>query len=345
MRESLRHKNLISLGSPFKIKNSKIDGEMHYYPLPDAAARQLIDADGLWHEWARVEHRYGDYAGGMYWKREGAYEYLVKTGRKGRQTRIGPRNDYTEQIYQDFFRHKQELLPRLRSLQAQLQEARRLNKAVKVGRAPAIVIDLLEAFRRAGLAPYFTVVGTHALYAYEAAAGVRLVSGTLATQDVDLLWDARKRVRFMADVQHLQRSVLSVLQEADASFQRKALALETAVNAKGFMVDFLRRVPVDGDPHPLRLSPQEDDLFAVQAQRAQVLTESPVFEHLVVGATGAMALMRTIDPGVFVNFKRWLSRQPGREPIKRQRDATQADAVQHMISGGLLEARVPVLPN
>lgn len=316
---------------------------MHYYPLPDSAARQLIDADALWHEWARVQHRYGDYAGGMYWKREGAYEYLVKTGRKGRQTRIGPRNEHTEQIHQDHLRHKQELLPRLRALQAQLIEARRLNKAVKVGRAPAILIDLLEAFRRAGLAPYFTVVGTHALYAYEAAAGVRLVAGTLATRDVDLLWDARKRVRFVADVQQLQRSVLSVLQEVDASFQRKEMALETAINAKGFMVDFLRRIPVDGDPHPLRLSAVEDDLFAVQAQRAQVLTESPVFEHIVVSATGAMALMRTIDPGVFVNFKRWLSRQPGREPIKRQRDAHQADAVQHLVCDGLLAAQVPLV--
>lgn len=315
---------------------------MLYFPLQDSAARQLVDADALWHEWARVAHRYGDYAGGMYWKKEGRYEYLVKTGRKGRQTRVGPRDQRTEQVYVDFQRHKQELLPRLKALEAQLQETRRQNRAVKAGRVPTIVIDILESFRSAGLSEYFTVVGTHALYAYEAAAGVRFVSGALATQDVDMLWDARKHVRFLSDMQRLDRSVLSVLQEADPSFVRKELDLETAVNAKGFMVDFLRRVPVDSDPHPFQLSAGEEDLYAVQAQRAQVLTEAPVFEHVVVGATGAMALMRTIDPGVFVSFKRWLSQQAGREPIKRQRDASQAEAVAGLVHEGLLQAKTPL---
>jgi len=59
------------------------------------------------------------------------------------------------------------------------------------------------------------VVGTHALYAYEAAAGVRIAQKALATEDVDLLWDARKRVRFVADMKHLGKPVLRILQEVD----------------------------------------------------------------------------------------------------------------------------------
>lgn len=43
------------------------------------------------------------------------------------------------------------------------------------------------------------MVGSQVLCACEAAAGVRIVAGALATQDVDLLWGARQRVRFLAD--------------------------------------------------------------------------------------------------------------------------------------------------
>lgn len=68
-----------------------------------------------------------------------------------------------------------------------LKEAERLNKAVKAGRVPNMVVALLQTLDEAGLEQHFAVVGTHALYAFEAAAGVRIVQGALATQDVDLL--------------------------------------------------------------------------------------------------------------------------------------------------------------
>ena len=51
---------------------------------------------------------------------------------------------------------------------------------------------------------------------------------------------------------------------------------------------------------------------------------------------GRMAMMRTIEPKVFVEFKRWMSGLPDREPIKRQRDAVQANAVQLLLDEGLL---------
>lgn len=312
------------------------NGEVPYIPLPDDAARQTIDAMSLWQECARVRRRYQDYAFGMYWKKEGEYEYLVKTKARGKQERLGRRAPETEQIYVEFHKRKDVLEPRLKSLEAQLAMAQRLNRAVRAGRIPAIVIDILNAFDAAGLAKHFTVVGTYALYAYEAAAGVRIAAGALATEDVDLLGDARKRVRFIADMAHLGKSVLQVLQEVDPSFQRKELENETAINDKGFMVEFLRRVPQAGDPHPFKFSDAEEELWPVQASRAQILTEAPPFEHIVIGATGRMALMRTISPKVFVEFKKWLSAQPSREVLKRRRDVSQAQIVQTLLDDGLL---------
>lgn len=309
---------------------------MNYLPLPDEAARQVIDAQTILAELMRVKALARQHEGGMYWKQEGAYEYLIKTGRGNRQQRLGARSPELEATYTAFKARKAETEARLASLKAAATTAQRLNKAVKAGRVPTLVVDLLNKLEDSGLSQHFTVVGTHALYAYEAAAGVRIVAGALATQDVDLLWDARQRVRFLADIKRLDKSMLQLLQEVDPTFVRKDLHAETAINAKGFEVDFLRRMQEGDDPHPFRLSEAEDELWPVMAERAKLLTEAPRFSHVVIGATGKMAVMHTISPVTFVEFKRWLAERPNREPAKRRRDALQAQTVQGLMDEGLL---------
>jgi hypothetical protein len=312
---------------------------MDYIHLSDNAARQVIDSTTLFNEVGRVESLSRQYAGGMYWKRQGEYEYLVKTAPDNRQRRIGPRSESTEKIHLEFVTRKAQLESRLKPLRAALIEAERMNKALKAGRTPATVVSILQALRQARLDQHFVVVGTHALYAYEAAAGVRIVQGALATQDVDLLWDARKRVQFLTDLERVDSSVLRILQRADASFQRKEGHPETAISARGFEVDSLRRQPEGDDPHPFRFSDDEDDLWPVQAERASVLTNAPRFEQIVIAATGRMALMRTVVPAAFIEFKRWLADAALHRPEpKRRRDRRQADIVQALLNEGLLPA-------
>ena len=106
-------------------------------------------------------------------------------------------------------------------------------------------------------------------------------------------------------------------------------------------MDFLRRQVADGDPHPFRFTADEDDLWPVQAERAAVLTSTPLFEHLVISATGRMALMRTIDPAVFVSFKRWMAANTQNRPEpKRRRDVRQAEIVEGLLREGLVRTRV-----
>jgi hypothetical protein len=289
---------------------------MDYLPIPDNAARQVIDSMTAFAEHRRVQAEAKKYAGGMYWKRQGDYEYLVKTMPDNRQQRLGARSDETERTYQAFTQRKQETESRLRSLRDALKEAKRLNKAVKAGRVPSVVVALLQTLDEAGLGQHFAVVGTHALYAYEAAAGVRIVQGALATQDVDLLWDARRRVQFVTDLERIDTSMLRVLQRVDPTFRRKDLHNETAINERGFEVDFL---------------------WPVQALRASVLTEAPKFEHVVISATGKMAFMKTVAPATFVEFKRWMAESaPQRPQPKRRRDLRQAAIVQALLDEGLL---------
>lgn len=309
---------------------------MLFFPLPDAAVRQYIDSNTVFQEWLRVRAQAGKYSGGMYFKKQGDYEYLVKTNLLNRQQRIGPRSPETENIHAVFHAAKEQTQTRLDAIGQELKQCERLNKALQVGRVPNTVVDILQKLQALGLHEHFVVVGTHALYAYEAAASVRIVASALATQDIDLLWDARKRVRFVADMDRLGLSMLDILQQVDKSFERKEGQNETAINARGFEVDFLRRQPVDGDPHPFRLSADEGDLWPVQALRAHMLTNAPVLEQMVVSAAGRMALMRTVAAPDFVAFKQWLALQTQRDAGKRRRDANQAATVQRLLDEGLL---------
>jgi hypothetical protein len=311
---------------------------MNHLPIPDNAARQLIDSITVFAEFSRVKKQAKNYAGSMYWKTENGYEYLVKTKLRSRkQERLGPRTEVTEKIFTEFNERKIAVEARLKSLQDAVREAERLNKALKVGRVPNLVVDILTVLNEHELNQHFTVVGTHALYAYELAAGVRIIPSALATQDVDLLWDARKRVQFLLDMELLETSMIEVLKKADSSFIRKDGQNETAVNDKGFEVDFLRRQPIESDPHPFRFSNDEDDLWPVQAIRASVLTVAPRFEHVVISSTGKMALMTTISPKSFVEFKLWMTEKaPYREAVKKRRDKLQANIVQELIDQELL---------
>ena len=252
---------------------------------------------------------------------------------------MGPRSEQTERVFADYTSRKEAIEARLASLREALTEAARMNKALRAGRTPNLVIDVLQVLEDAGLSEHFTVVGTHALYAYETAASVRIAPGALATQDVDLLWDARKRVQFMTELERLDASVLGVLKRADRTFERKAGQNETAINARGFEVDFLRRQPIEDDPPPFRFSADEGDLWPVQAVRASVPTSAPRFEHAVISVNGRMAQMRTVAPSAFVEFKLWMAESaPQREAAKRRRDRLQADIVQELLEQKLLVA-------
>ena len=194
---------------------------------------------------------------------------------------------------------------------------------------------LLGRLASTQLSPHFRVVGTHALYAYEATAGVRLDSDTLATRDIDLLWDTRKRILFSTQLAKVDSSMLGVLKKVDSSFRIRKSQKYTAVNKDGFEVDIIRRERAGDDPHPIKLSDEDEDFWVVQARRANVLLDSPGFSAVIVATNGTMARMKTVHPATFVAFKRWLGNQAEREPLKRRRDVLQADAVQELLDNYL----------
>lgn len=320
-------------GIPYNIEEVQIlPKSADLIEIDDDAKRQYIDAKTAFHAWEEARLAAAEVRGGMYWKRSGQIEYLIRTSPANAQKSLGPRNAETEAIHARFFARKQAATQREGGLRASLQRHQRLNRALHVGRAPAIVVDILNILANAGLSDYFTVVGTHALYAFEMAAGVRIADGAaMETRDVDLLWDARKRVQFVADMKLLGSSVVGLLQKVDSSFAIRSDQKYTATNDKGFEVDIIRREAAGTDPHPLRLSDAADDFWVVQARNAGSLLDAPRFSSVIVAASGHMARMNTVSPLAFCRFKRWMAEQPDRDPLKRSRDLRQAEVVARLV--------------
>jgi hypothetical protein len=129
----------------------------------------------------------------------------------------------------------------------------------------------------------------------------------------------------------LGSSMLELIKKVDSTFEIRQDQKYTAVNSKGFEVDIIRREATEGDPHPLRLTDDEGDFYAVQAKGAGVLLDGPRFSSMIVSVTGHMARMNTISPVAFVMFKRWMAEQPDRDTMKRRRDKLQADLVEELV--------------
>ena len=298
-------------------------------------ARQYIDAVSTFEALEEAQEEAAQVRGGMYWHagRTSAPEakYLVRTTPAGAETSLGPRTPENVAIYERFTQRKRESTERVSGLKAALAQHQRLNRALRVGRVDPLVVALLGRLANTQLSPHFRVVGTHALYAFEATAGVRLDSDTLATRDLDLLWDTRKRILFSTQLAKVDSSMLGVLKKVDSTFRIRKSQKYTAVNKDGFEVDIIRRERTGDDPHPIKLSDEDDDFWVVQARRANVLLDSPGFSAVIVASNGSMARMNTVHPATFVAFKRWMAGQPDREALKRRRDVLQADAVQELL--------------
>jgi hypothetical protein len=125
--------------------------------------------------------------------------------------------------------------------------------------------------------------------------------------------------------------MLGVLKKVDGTFRMRRSQQYTAVNKDGFEVDIIRREQVEDDPHPIKLSGEDDDFWVAQARRANVLLDAPGFSAVVVATNGTMARMNTVAPGTFVAFKRWLADQRDRDALKRRRDVLQAAAVEKLM--------------
>ena len=296
-------------------------------------SRQLIDARQVFESFEAANAEAGDrFRGSMAWKQVAGREYLYR--RRGRSDRsIGPRSPETEATMAAFTTGKVRNDKRVKDLRNRLEAMARVNVALGLGRVPRLVARIIRRLDISGLgAPRTCLVGTNALFAYEAAAGGRFESGMLATGDIDLALDARRSLSITSDAP--RPGLMAVLQDVDPSFQLLNRGDYRAANKDGFLVDLIR--PAARLASRARHAGDADaDFGAAELWKLQWVVEAPRMSAVAVAEDGLPVRMEVPDPRWFAAHKAWLSRRDDRDPLRRARDAAQAQAVAHLVGGHL----------
>lgn len=265
------------------------------------------------------------YTYGMRWKKVRNNEYLFKDhDRRGNGKSLGPRSEETEALLASFSTGRTVAQERLKLIHEKVQEQARLNKALRLNRVPRVVARVLRELDRAGLHDSFTVIGTQALYAYETAGGAHFLLELLASGDVDLLYDTRKKMTVVSDKLD-GNGLLGLLKNADKTFECIRENGYRAANAGQFMVDLV--IAPRGMNAAGSITFSESDLVATEVPGLQWLLHTPKLDAIAIDEDGWPVPMRVPDPRAFALHKAWLSSLPSRETIKKPRDLDQARAV------------------
>ena len=291
--------------------------------------RQLIDTQQVYQAWREADaDKRRRFAGSMRWAPRNRAEYLLR--KQGRiEQSLGLRNPETEAIYAAFIDGRAANKEKLSGLSVRLDDMAPVNRAMGLGRLHKIAARILRRCdEKELLGRQIFIVGTNALFAYEALAGVHVQSGLIATGDVDLLYDARRQLNLALDSGLRDRGFIGLLQKIDKSFGSTGPRSYRASNKDGYLVDLIRPQArnVFSDQLPAGLTELAGDLEGVAIIGLNWLLNAPKLEAVAIDERGYPARLVVIDPRAFALHKAWLAARPNREPLKAQRDVVQARA-------------------
>jgi hypothetical protein len=298
-------------------------------PLSNQQRLHQVNSEQLYENYRSSRGHWAAYVYGMRWKTIRDKEYLFKDrDRRGNGKSLGPRSLETEALLASFEAGRALAQERLQLVTEKLQEQAKLNKALRLNRVPRVIAKVLRELDAAGLREDFMVIGTQALYGYEAAAGVHFILELLASGDVDLLYDARKKLTVVSDKLD-GNGLLGLLKKADRTFECIRKNGYRAANAGQFMVDLV--VAPQGMQAPKEVTFAEADLVATEVPGLQWLLNSPKLDTVGIDEDGWPVPMRVPDPRAFALHKAWLSGLASREPLKKPRDLDQAQALAKLV--------------
>ena len=287
--------------------------------------RIAVDTAQLYEHSIELQAQRRTLRGGLYWKKVAGHDYLVRiTDRIGGNRSLGPRSPETEQAYREFTETKRDLDTRIKSINEEVARQAKFCVAAGVNRVPRLAADIVRSLDASGLlGTHLIILGSHAMYAYEMAAGVQLKAGVLQTEDLDTLLNTKAEIELAGSLR--SAGLLGILQDVDKTFKPQRKRSFRAVNAKGFMVDLIR-APIDSSGGFTSIG-TGIDLVAEQLRGLEWLTALPLMTQIVIADNGFPVRFVVSEPRVFALHKLWVSLQPTRDPIKRKRDLRQAEAV------------------
>ena len=298
---------------------------MDYFELSNEQARQQIDVQQLYRSWREKAVETWNEHGGKYtapasWRKAGNREYLVLRTR-GIRKHIGPRSEETEAYEQQYTSERNRTIRAMKARLTELKKMAPVNRALGLGRVPKITAEVIRQLDQFGyLGTKAVVIGTNALYAYEALLGVHIRPALMETTDADFLWDAKQKLR-LAIANVPPPSVIALLKKADKTFEVAECGM-AAKNDKGFIVELISPAHEDGLPFPTGLG--EDDIEIMPYANMEGLLSLPKFEAIAIDRSGLPLKIVVPDIRAFALHKLWTSRQISRKPAQRRRDKHQA---------------------
>lgn len=313
---------------------------MNFNDLDARVVRERVNAVQIWQAWVEAEDlRRHSFLGTMAFETRSGKDYLYRrVGTSGKS--LGPRSAETEQRLARFHDGRRQNAERLAGLAASLNTQAAILRGLGAGRLPVPAARALREIRLHGRHTGLRVVGTNALYAYEAMAGVRFEEGATATGDIDLLQDDRKRLRFLTEERTITGLKALICTRVDASFTSRNARDYRLTNNDGYMIELIRPEPRPAWRKMAGAEPAEaDGMVGAPVLGLQWLVNAPAVDTVVIDERGFPAPMRCPDPRYWAAHKLWLSRRADRDPVKKGRDRDQGLAVLQLVRD-----RLPQLP-
>jgi len=268
-----------------------------------------------------------DWRGTMVWRPRSSGEYLYRKMPEGSEVCLGVRSRETDALAMAFRVNKWKAERALQDLRSRRSEAASSVRARDLGRVSREEARILEAVFRDGADSPFRLIGAGAIWAYEALSGGRLGSEALATGDMDVLLDPRRRVALLAE--EADGGLLARLRSVDKTFEALPREGFVARSAGGIRVDVLeasslRRWASKGLPW------KGEEMRPVGAEGLTWLRDVPAQAAWVFSRSGRAVQVRVPDARGFALHKLWLSERSDRDPAKKGKDRLQAMAAAWM---------------
>jgi hypothetical protein len=285
-------------------------------PFSDEETRLLINLEQQYEVWIEAERTLFSLPYNLKWKTVSGKDYLYEIiDRSGNGKSFGPRSAENEAVFENYHANKTAAAKRRDRSRASLDETCRLYRALRLPMIPAEAGQILrEADRRALLGTHLLVIGTNAVPAYFIEAAGRIINASAETQDFDLAWAAEHAI-------DRDNPVWAMLKAVDSTYTVNTERTFQARNAKAYEVELLvapSRAKTMGRnvrPSPVPLHEQE------------WLLKGRFVSRVVVARDATPARLVVPDPRWFALQKLWLAEQPKRNPLKRDKDASQGLAL------------------
>jgi len=315
----------------------------HFTEYNTSKRKHYLNTQQLYEHYIQKKQRYYlEFHVSMYWKKVGEKEYLSKKrSSTNTVTSLGVKSEKTVKIYEEFVRSKAALKEELSTLEAKLEKAQKLSKIEQLTRVPNALVNIYRKINELGLDEKMILIGTNALYAYEAYCGVFVEEENLSTEDIDLLNKQSKELSVVFAEVLPEGKLVELLKLIDKSFEPDTQVPYRFRNKEGVLLEVLSPVQNKSAFDGVQSSDDFAQMTALTMEGMQWLENSRLFKTMVIADNGKCATLSTIHPLEFAIYKNWLSTVHDRNILKKNRDHAQSKLVTQLIMEYMVNIDVP----